>query len=195
MKNVAVMVLSILAIAGSTAVAQPKKSEQPAPMKRAGLSPEQAKLSFLVGTYSTETRVHLGPNASKDALGKGTSVIRWGLDSMVVFVEEKSVNRVLGNYEGFGVLEYDRNESRYVLSMYNNLGDHPQYRGTFSGDTLVLTCRVPSPGGAFDEKVVWYKDGATLRLQVLNDMGTGFVPIVDQSSRPADATGKNARDN
>ncbi|HUI66048.1 MAG TPA: DUF1579 family protein [Bacteroidota bacterium] len=194
-KNVAILALSVLALLGNATVAQQKKSDQPAPMRRTGPSSEQAKLSFLVGTYATETKVHLGPTSSKDALGKGTSAIRWGLDSMVIFVEEQSVNPVLGNYKGFGILGYDRSASQYALSMYNNFGDHPQYRGAFSGDTLVLSCRVPSPGGAFDQKILWYKDGATLRLQVLNDMGTGFVPVVDQFSMPVESPGKSPRDN
>jgi hypothetical protein len=53
--------------------------------------------------------------------------------------------------------------------MYNNFGDHPQYHGTFAGDTLVLAARVPAPGKPFDQQVRWYSEGEIVRLEVLND--------------------------
>jgi hypothetical protein len=117
-------------------------------------------------------------------VGKGTSSGRWGLDSMFVFYEEQSVNPLLGTYKGFGVLGYDPGEKLYVLSMYNNFGDRPQYRGAFSGDTLILSTRVPARSGAFDQKILWYRLGDAIRLEVLNDKGSGFVPVIEETSRP-----------
>jgi hypothetical protein len=144
----------------------------------------QARLSFLVGTFTTESRILPGPMVPKEAVGKGTSSGKWGLDSMFVFYEEQSVNPLLGTYKGFGVLGYDPGEKLYVLSMYNNFGDRPQYRGSFSGDTLILNARVPARSGAFDQRILWYKQGEAIRLEVLNDKGTGFVPVIEETSRP-----------
>jgi hypothetical protein len=104
---------------------------------------------------------------------------------MFLFVDERTVNPVLGSYKGFGLLGYDPNEKQYVLSMFNNFGDHPQYRGTFAGDTLVLSTKVPAPGKPFDQQVRWYTERGTVHLDVLNDTGEGFIPVMRQLARPA----------
>jgi hypothetical protein len=90
---------------------------------------------------------------------------------------------MLGAYKGYGLLGYDPHDRQYVLSMYNNFGDHPQYRGSFSGDTLVLSARIPAPGKAFDQQVRWYADGENVGLDVLNDTGEGFAPVMTQVAR------------
>jgi hypothetical protein len=161
------------------------------PSARATAESPRERLAFLVGSFVTE--VHILPNriVKKESVGRGTSDISWALDSMYLFVDERSVNPVLGNYKGFGLLGYDPHEQLYVLSMFNNFGDHPQYRGTFSGDTLVLGARIPAPGKPFDQQVRWYSEGEIVRLDVLNDTGSGFVPVITQVARPAQGRGKN----
>ena len=91
----------------------------------------------------------------------------------------------MGNYKGQGFLTYDRQEKQYVLSMFNNFGDHPIYKGNFNGDTLVLGTDIAFPGGSFKQKLLWYRDNTNVMLQVLNDMGTGFMPVVAQTYTPA----------
>lgn len=157
-------------------------SAQEGPLRRPSAEPERAKLSFLVGSFRTETRILPGPMTQKEALGTGTSLIRWGLDSMFLVIDEKSTNPLLGDYKGLGLLGYDAAEKRYLLSMYNNFGDHPEYRGDFDGDTLVLTTRVPNPGAPFDQKLQWYRDSTKVLLRVLNDVGHGFVPVVEETA-------------
>ena len=82
------------------------------------------------------------------------------------------------------MLGFDAPSKQVVLSMFNNYGDHPSYKGGFVGDTLVLITTVPMPGRSFDQKLVWYKDGGGLKLKVLNDMGKGFVPVLEQTATP-----------
>lgn len=143
------------------------------------------RLAFLTGSFATEVHVLPGRMFKKESVGKGTSEVSWALDSMFLFVDERSVNPVLGAYKGFGVLGFDPHERQYVLSMYNNYGDHPQYRGSFRGDTLVLAAKIPAPGKSFDQQVRWYPEGQSLHLDVLNDTGEGFVPVITQVARRA----------
>jgi hypothetical protein len=141
------------------------------------------RLAFLVGSFATEVHVFPGRMVKKESIGKGTSEVSWVLDSMFLFVDERNVNPVLGVYKGFGLLGYDPHDRQYVLSMYNNFGDHPQYRGSFVGDTLKLIARIPAPGKSFDQQVRWYVEGEIVRLDVLNDTGEGFVPVLREVAR------------
>jgi hypothetical protein len=159
------------------------------PSTRTVESPRE-RLAFLVGGFVTEVHILPGRMIKTESVGKGTSEISWVLDSMFLFVDERSVNSVLGVYKGIGLLGYDLHDKQYVLSMYNNFGDHPQYRGTFAGDTLVLTARVPAPGKPFDQQVRWYAEGDVVRLEVRNDAGEGFVPVMRQSARRAEGSSK-----
>jgi len=160
------------------------------PARTKAESPRE-RLAFLVGSFVTEVHIFPGRMVKKESVGKGTSEVSWVLDSMFLFVDERSVNPVLGNYKGLGLLGYDPHEKQYVLSMYNNFGDHPQYRGTFAGDTLVLAARIPAPVKPFDQQVRWYPDGELVRLEVFNDTGEGFVPVMAQVARPARGRGNN----
>ena len=142
--------------------------------------PERARLSFLVGKFATETHLMASPMSDTGSIGRGTSNISYGVDSMFLFLDDQSINPLLGNYRAHGVLGYDRLEGKYFLSMYNNFGDAPQYKGSMSGDTLTLASKVNFPGGAFDQKLVWYNEGKTNRLKIYNDMGDGYTLIIDQ---------------
>ena len=170
---------------------QERKVSEPPTMKRADPGPERARLSFLVGNFTTVTQVLPGPMMKKGATGTGTSVISWGLDSMFLSLDEQSINPMLGNYKGHGMLGYDPQLKQYVLSMFNNFGDHPQYRGSFVGDTLVLTTTVPMPGRSFDQKLHWFRDGNLVRLRISNDFGQGLSPVIDQTSTPSSGPTKN----
>lgn len=143
---------------------------------------EQAKLKFLVGSFMTETTIQ---GRSKPIKGAGTSVITWTLDSAFLLIEEESISPMMGHYKGHGILGFDTPTHQYMLSMFNNFGDHPSYKGNFVGDTLVLETKVPMPGKSFDQKLLWYKDGDRVKLKVQNDMGNGFVTVIDQTSTPA----------
>ena len=56
------------------------------------------------------------------AEGAGTSSAVWGLDSMFLMIGDENSTAVLGNYKGRGMLGYDPNKNKYVLSMFNNFG-------------------------------------------------------------------------
>jgi len=179
MKNLLPFALILCAIGIATGQEHPAVSS---PAHTTAENPRE-RLGFLVGSFATEVHILPGRMMKQESVGKGTSEISWALDSMFLFVDERSVNSVLGAYKGYGLLGYDRHDREYVLSMYNNFGDHPQYRGSFAGDTLVLAARIPAPGKAFDQQVRWYREGENVRLEVLNDTGEGFVPVMHQVAR------------
>jgi hypothetical protein len=149
------------------------------------LDSTRARLQFLVGSFTTETTMPARPPAATGAIGKGTTIISWALDSMFLIIEEQSMNTLLGQYKGHGVLGFDARTHQYALSMFNNFGDRPTYRGAFVGDTLVLATTIPMPGRSFDQKLVWYKEGDTVTLKVLNDLGKGFALALEQKANPA----------
>ena len=82
------------------------------------------------------------------------------------------------------MLGFDLSTHQFVLSMFNNFGDRPTYHGNFAGDTLVLQTKVPVPKGSFDQELLWYKDGEAVKLKVLNDLGKGFVLVLEQTAIP-----------
>lgn len=167
-----IAVLSVVLIVGE-AVAQKPASDT-----------VRTKLQFLTGSFATETIIPESPSAPKGATGKGTSVIAWALDSMFLLIDEQSMSSLFGQYKGHGMLGFDLPTHQFVLSMFNNFGDRPTYRGSFAGDTLVLQTKVPSPQGSFDQKLLWYKDGEAVKLKVLNDLGKGFVLVLEQTAIP-----------
>jgi hypothetical protein len=152
--------------------------------KKPALGTEQARIEFLVGTFATATYIPPMPSMPKGATGKGTSVITRALDSKFLSIEEQSFNSLFGQYKGHGMLGFDSQTHEFVLSMFNNFGDHPTYHGNFVGDTLILETKVPSPRGTFDQKLLWYKDGRLVKLTVLNDMGKGPALVLEQTATP-----------
>ncbi|HTY58529.1 MAG TPA: DUF1579 family protein [Bacteroidota bacterium] len=142
-------------------------------------------LAFLVGTFTTEMHILPGRIIKTESVGKGITTISWTLDSMFLFIDEKSQNSALGSYKAMGFLGFDPREQQYVLSMYNNFGDEPVYRGTFSGDTLVLAAKIPGRGKPFDQQVRWYTAGGDLHLDALNDTGEGYLRVMREVLTPA----------
>jgi Protein of unknown function (DUF1579) len=153
-------------------------------MPQMTFGPDQAKLSFLEGNFKTET--HLLPNQMMPdgSTGTGTMSLAWGVDSLFLIMNTESSSSVLGSYKALGVLGYDPNAGNYILSMFNNFADHPTYTGNFSGDTLVLEGKQPFRGGSFDQKIMWYKEGDHVHLRILNDMGDGMTPVIDETETP-----------
>jgi hypothetical protein len=145
---------------------------------------ESGKIEFLLGSFATAVSMPPAPMMPNGATGKGTSVMTWALDSMFISIEEQSVNSLFGRYLGHGMLGYDSQSRQFVLSMFNNFGDRPTYKGNMEGDTLVLQTKVPSPRGTFDQKLLWYKEGGSVKLKVLNDAGKGFATVVEQTATP-----------
>lgn len=167
-----VTVIALLAVQSQCQMAKPV------------FGPELAKLSFLTGHFSTQTKVYMDPNSGEPIVGSGTSTLRWGLDSMFVFLDATENNPGLGQYKGFGILGYESRSGKYVLTMYNNFGDRPEYTGVFSGDTLTMSSNISTPEGPFVQSLKWFKEGNNVRLQVFNDMGQGSMLSIDQIATP-----------
>jgi hypothetical protein len=108
----------------------------------------------------------------------------WALDSMFLILDDQSQNPLLGNYKAHGVLGYDVSSQQFILSIFNNSGDRPIYKGGFTGDTLVLITHVPMPKRPFDQKILWYKSGSAVKLQILLDSGKGYALVIDETETP-----------
>ena len=182
-RSTSIALLTIALVVGQ-ATAQKKTASESSVMQKPASGGERVKLGFLVGSFKTETRIPPLPSLPKGATGKGTSVVAWALDSMFLVIDDQSFNSLLGNYKGHGLLGFDHQSKEYVLSMFNNFGDRPSYSGNFVGDTLVLEAKVPYLGGTFDQKLLWNKDGQTVRLRVLNNLGKGYQLSLEQTSTP-----------
>jgi hypothetical protein len=154
------------------------------------LNAERAKLQFLVGSFATEARIPPGPPAPKGATGKGTTVATWALDSTFLFIDDETTNPLFGHYKGHAVLGFDAKAHDYVLSVFNNFGDYPVYRGNFVGDTLSLYTKVPMPPKPFDQRLLWYTEGEVVKMKILNDFGQGYVLAYDQSAIPVSGNTK-----
>ncbi len=155
-------------------------------MMKPVFNPELAKLSFIVGDYKTRTEVTVGENPS---VGTGTVRARWALDSMFIVIRGTEDNPALGSYKSIGLLGYDSENSQYVLSMFNNFGEHPEYKGNFIGDTLTLTAKIVGSQGPFDQELKWFKNGNKVRLQFFANFGKGYTKIIDQTSSPGERDG------
>jgi hypothetical protein len=147
-------------------------------------SSTRARVGFLVGNFAIATYIPPTPKMQKGVTGKGASVITWALDSMFLAIEDESVNPLFGRYKAHGMLGFESQTHQFVLSMFNNFGDHPVYHGNFVGDTLVLQTKIPAPKGSFDQQLRWYKDGEAVKLKILNDSGKGFLLILEQTATP-----------
>lgn len=162
-------------------------SEASAQMMRPVFGPKQEKLSFLLGKFTTESKITMGENTMS---GNGYMHIRRRLDSMFVFITSEENNSRMGSYKSFGVLGYDSRDSEYVLTMFNNFGFQSEFKGGFSGDTLELSSQIETPRGTFNQKMDWFKEGTGLRLLVYNDFGQGYTLMVDETAKPAPETKK-----
>jgi hypothetical protein len=177
----------LVACALTQASGQEKAPPADTPAKETTAQDVRSHLQFLIGNFTTTTIIPPGRMAPKGATGTGTSVLKWALDSMFVLIDEEGMNNVFGKYMGHGVLGFDMQSKEYVLSMFNNFGDRPSYKGSFVGDTLVLMTKVPMPGHPFDQKLMWYKDGDAVKLKVMNDTGKGFSLVTEESATKVEA--------
>ena len=176
---VSMMVLGFTHAMSSGGTALYEASSQTPPLDTA-----RAKLEFLVGSFTTETAIPPMPGMPKGATGKGTTVITWSLDSMFLSIDEQSMNEFFGQYKGHGMLGFEAQTNQFVLSMFNNFGDHPEYHGTFVADTLVLQTKIAAQRRSFDQKILWYKEGDAVKMKVLNDSGKGYYLALEQKAVP-----------
>ncbi|HXF49241.1 MAG TPA: DUF1579 family protein [Verrucomicrobiae bacterium] len=174
----------------SLSSAQEQKTDSLPPMAAPKVPPELLKLSFLAGEFVTDTKIFPNPVAPNGENATGSLKSRWILDSMFLQFEEAIDFPIFGKYRGMGLLTYDKNAKQYYLGMHNNFGDHPSYKGNYTGDTLILEGQIPFPGGTFQQQVMWRREGDNVKLWVRNNMGQGWMPVIEQTYRPAKKNGR-----
>ncbi|HTY35707.1 MAG TPA: hypothetical protein VMH23_01280 [Bacteroidota bacterium] len=172
MKQITSALIVTAAVVLGCSTARTQTSQKPT------VASERPKIAFLAGTFSTVVSIPPSPPMPKGMSAKGTSTVGWILDSTFLSIDDQ--NSLFGRYKAHGVLGFDAQEGQFVLTMYNNFGDHPSYHGSFVGDTLVLLAKIPSPRGTFEQKLQWYKEGNAVKLKIQNDMGKGFMPVMEQ---------------
>ncbi len=153
-----------------------------AQMMRPQFGPNQQKLSFLLGRYKTESQMTMGGNSSTRS---GYQTGRYGLDSLYVFISSSESGSAMGSFRSFGVLGYNSRSSEYELSMFNTFGFNMQYKGNFSGDTLIMSGSLETQNGTFKQRIKWFKEGNNLRYLMYGDFGgNGYQLMVDETGKP-----------
>jgi len=185
MKKIALPLIVLVLISG-LAETQEQKSEQKGAMPKPKFGPELAKLAFLVGNFSTENIAYDTP-MGKGGPGKGRNMNRWDLDSMYVIVNYQGEIATMGHYEGHGMITFDWQSSQYKCWWFDNYGNHSEYTGSFTGDTLSMEGGFATPAGNVKERIMWHPEGKKFKFLTTWDMGQGPMPVMAETATPSGA--------
>ncbi|MCI0330066.1 MAG: DUF1579 domain-containing protein [candidate division Zixibacteria bacterium] len=187
-KVLSAMLTAIFLAAVTLLWAQEQQPQQGGAPPKPKFGPELAKLSFLVGNFTTENMTHDSP-MGKGGPGKGRNMNRWGLDSLFVMANYEGTMAGMGDYKGHGMFTYDGQAQQYKCWWFDNFGNHSEYTGSFVGDTLAMESEIPTPQGNVKERIMWHPEGKKVKFQMTWDMGQGPVPMMEETATPSGATG------
>ena len=189
MRKVVSALCFTLVAAGTALLAQEQKIPEGVTPPKPKFGPELAKLSFLVGNFTTENITFDTP-MGKGGPGKGRNMNRWGLDSLFVMATYEGTMATMGNYQGHGMFTYDWPTGQYKCWWFDNYGNHNEYTGNFMGDTLALESEIPTPQGNLKEKIMWHAEGKKVKFRMVWDMGQGPIPVMEETATLSGAGGK-----
>jgi len=161
--------------------AQIKKAQPEIPAKPEFTS-ELRELSFLVGSFATDIKVHKTP-LTKAGPGKGTVICQWVLDSTFLLFNFDEISPA-GRFRGHGYLTFDKPEKKYRMWWFNNQGEGLGLLGDFVRDTLILQGESQSKDKIVGFKFLWHKQGEKLVMRVMGDFGEGLKPVLERTSQP-----------
>jgi hypothetical protein len=119
-------------------------------------SPEETKLNFLVGSWSSSDRTFPGPGGP-GGTSQGTATYAWELGGKWLNYRFRTLLPGLGGYEVHGGIAFENETSQYRAYAINNLGNLLVYDGSWETDQrLVFTLVYPQPQG--DTRVSYTKD-------------------------------------
>lgn len=116
----ALLALSVVALAQT-----PPQAPQP--------GPEQKRLEYFAGTWTTEMEMKAGPMGSG---GKMTSTDKSEMMPGGFFlVTHMEGSGSMGEVKELAVMGYDAESKKYTYDSYNNVGEAQHFKGTVEGDT------------------------------------------------------------
>jgi hypothetical protein len=117
---------------------------------------------------------------------------RWELDSLFLVFNYEGEIAGMGSYKGKGMFTYDHQDNIYTLWWFDSFGGGHQYKGVFTGDTLIMEGEIPMPQGTLKEKIMWYPEGKKFKFRMVQDWGEGFKLSMEETATPS-ATGAKMR--
>ena len=106
-------------------------------------SPEEAKLDFLLGQWTSSDRTYPGPFGPGGA-SEGVASYRWEVGNKWLIYDFRTNLPGLGPYEIRGGVAYDAASRTYQAYSVNNLGNLLLYKGLWEdNETLVFTLVYP----------------------------------------------------
>ncbi|HLG93633.1 MAG TPA: DUF1579 family protein [candidate division Zixibacteria bacterium] len=186
-KFISTLTAILLFATGAVLWAQEEQPQQGGPPPKPKFGPELAKLSFLVGNFTSENISYDTP-MGKGGPGKGRNMNRWGLDSLYVMANYEGTMAALGDYKGHGMFTYDVQSQQYKCWWFDNHGNQSEYTGNFIGDTLALESELVTPQGSLKERIRWHREGKKVKFRMVWDMGQGPVPVMEETAIPSGAT-------
>jgi len=161
----------LLIASASTAYAQAPQLPKP--------TPEQEKLRYFVGDWSSEGDVKAGPMGPG---GKYTATDHGEMlgDYFVVMHSDGNIPG-MGHYKGTAIMSYDPKENVYLYDEYTSMAEHNISKGTVSGDTWTWTSTQEMGGkqmtGKFTEKIL-SPTAYAYKYEMTQD-GTNWMSIVE----------------
>lgn len=106
-------------------------AQTPPQMPQAG--PEQKRLEYYSGTWTTETEMKAGP------MGSGGKMISTDKSQMMpggfFLVTHTEGSGSMGEVKELAVMGYDAESKKYTYDSFNNFGEAQHFKGTVEGDT------------------------------------------------------------
>ena len=137
---------------------------------------EHKQLGFLVGSWTTESKMWMnGPDAPPE-MTKGTSTMKYVLGGR--FVQQEMKSTMMGKpWTGMGLLGYDNFKKAYVGSWVDNTATAlATMEGTANADHTVFT-----PNGKMDDPTTGEKDKPVQYVWRIVDKKTHIFEIFDPS--------------
>ncbi len=162
MKRGIVVVSIVFSILAGTSLAQ-TPSQMPQP------GPEQKRLQYYVGTWTSEYEMKAG--------GKMTTTDHTQMMSGGFFaVTHTDGKGAMGELSELAVMGYDAAGKVYTYDAFNNFGEAQHFKGTVQGDTWTWTSEGPPVKMRFTAKEV-SPTMYTMKLEMMT--GANWAPVME----------------
>lgn len=121
--------IALIVLAGIGLARTPSQMPQP--------GPEQKRLQYYAGTWTSEYEMKAGPAGSG---GKMVATDRTQMMPGSFFaVTHTDGKGTMGELHGLAIMGYDAASKSYTYDSYNNFGEAEHFKGTVQGDTWTWT--------------------------------------------------------
>lgn len=140
--------------------------------------PEQKRLQYYAGTWSTEYEIKAGPMGSG---GKMTSTDKSKMMPGGFFlVTHTEGSGSMGEVKELAVMGYDAESKKYTYDAYNNFGEAQHFKGTVEGDTWTWFGDL-KPGSPVKLRFIAKEVSPTMytmKLEMMNVSGGNWMPVM-----------------